>query len=100
MTDQKLKELASNLMLEPTEEILIMARNLLASIDKELKDLDEYNLDDIKPLSHINEKPVSFLNLRGDEVNHETKISREELLNNASTTANNLVTMKKVIDEK
>ncbi|AZZ65293.1 glutamyl-tRNA amidotransferase [Metamycoplasma phocicerebrale] len=98
MTKTKMKELANNLLLEPTEDIFEMVNKLLSSIDSELKDLDEYDLNHIKALSHINEQKVSFFKLREDIPNDNTKINKQYILKNAATSDSDYVTIKKVIN--
>ncbi|BAP39617.1 Asp-tRNA(Asn)/Glu-tRNA(Gln) amidotransferase subunit GatC [Metamycoplasma canadense] len=98
MTIEKLKELANNLLLEPSKEVFELSSNLLSLIDTQLKELDEINLDNVKPISHINENKISFFDLRDDEINDETKITKENILENAYQSDDNLVIMKRVVN--
>lgn len=100
MSQEELKKLANNLLLEPSEEVFKLAKELLNSIDNSLSELDQINLDDIKPVSHINETKISFDQLREDEVNDNTKIEKEKILENAFNHDNDLVIMKRVINEE
>ncbi len=100
MSDEELKKLANNLLLEPSEEVFKLAKELLNSIDNSLSELDQINLNDIKPVSHINETKMSFDELREDEVNDNTKIKKEKILENAFNHDNDLVIMKRVINEE
>ncbi|MDP4042710.1 glutamyl-tRNA amidotransferase [Mycoplasmopsis arginini] len=100
MSEEELKKLANNLLLEPNEEVFKLAKELLKSIDNSLSELDQINLDDIKPVSHINETKMSFEQLREDEVNNNTKIEKEKILENAFNHNDNLVIMKRVINEE
>ncbi|ENY69526.1 Glutamyl-tRNA (Gln) amidotransferase subunit C [Mycoplasmopsis arginini 7264] len=100
MSEEELKKLANNLLLEPNEEVFKLAKELLKSIDNSLSELDQINLDDIKPVSHINETKMSFDQLREDEVNNNTKIEKEKILENAFNHNDDLVIMKRVINEE
>ncbi|RMA77479.1 aspartyl-tRNA(Asn)/glutamyl-tRNA(Gln) amidotransferase subunit C [Metamycoplasma subdolum] len=99
MNDEKFKKLANDLLFEPSDEIIKMAKKLLSSIDKELKKLDEINLDNVKPMSHISEKKLSFDLLRDDVENKEFLIKKEDLLANTSKHNDDFVLIKKVINE-
>ncbi|MGX9339561.1 Asp-tRNA(Asn)/Glu-tRNA(Gln) amidotransferase subunit GatC [Mycoplasma sp. 332] len=100
MNDEELKTIANNLLLDPSDEVINMAKKLLDSINQSLTDLDEINLANIKPLSHINESKISFNDLRDDEICDCTKIDKEKLLKNAYNSNEDLVIMKRVVHEE
>ncbi|ENY69336.1 Glutamyl-tRNA (Gln) amidotransferase subunit C [Metamycoplasma auris 15026] len=100
MKIEKIKKLANDLLLEPDNEVVQLTRKLLASIDKSLQELEWIDLENIKPLSHINEKEVDFECLRDDEINLDSTIKKSDLLANAASHDENLVIMKRVVNEE
>ncbi|ENY53736.1 glutamyl-tRNA(Gln) amidotransferase subunit C [Metamycoplasma alkalescens] len=100
MKEAKIKELANNLLLEPSEEIIKLTQDLLATIDKELLELESINLDDIKPISHLDEIGIEFDDLREDIVDERKKISKEDILKNAAKSNDQFVIMKRVVNEQ
>ncbi|AZG68674.1 glutamyl-tRNA amidotransferase [Mycoplasma struthionis] len=100
MNDEYLKNLAKNLLFEPNEEVIALAKKLLKSIEIGLDELHEFNLDDIKPLARINEKALSFDELREDEIDKSFYLSKETILKNAANNNEDFVIMKRVVNEK
>ncbi len=100
MEKEEIKKLANDPLFEPSEEVIKLTNNLLNSIEKGLKDLEEFDLQDIKPMSHINESPICFEQLRSDEPDKSFYLNKQDLLNNASEHDENYVIMKKVINDK
>ncbi|MBD3898925.1 aspartyl/glutamyl-tRNA amidotransferase subunit C [Mycoplasma hominis] len=100
MEKEEIKKLANDLLFEPSEKVIKLTNNLLNSIEKGLKDLEEFDLQDIKPMSHINESPICFKQLRSDEPDKSFYLNKQDLLNNASEHDENYVIMKKVINDK
>ncbi|WP_027122555.1 glutamyl-tRNA amidotransferase [Metamycoplasma spumans] len=100
MQETELKKLAKNLLFDPNPEVLELAKNMLISIDKKLDDLENFNLDNYKAQSHINEKPIDFSMLRKDEVDTSFNIKKQDLLNNAANRNDDYVVMRKVINDK
>lgn len=93
------KKIANNLLLEPSTEVLEITQNLLSSIDEQLNDLEQLNLDNVKALSHINELKIPFDKLRDDVENNDTKISKQNILENAFDKNEEMVVMKRVVNE-
>ncbi|TPR54312.1 glutamyl-tRNA amidotransferase [Metamycoplasma neophronis] len=100
MDDLEFKKLAQKLLFNPNPEVIDLARNLLNSVDKELRELDEFDLDNYKAQSHINEKPLSFEDLRKDEVDESFYLTQKQVLSNAKEHNDEFVIMRKVINDK
>ncbi|TPE58082.1 glutamyl-tRNA amidotransferase [[Mycoplasma] falconis] len=99
MDDKELKQLANNLLFEPNEEVLTLAKKLLGSIDKELLELENFDLSYLKAMSHVNEKPLAFEKLRLDEIDESFILDKKSILENAKEHDNDFVIIKKVINE-
>ncbi|AWX69374.1 Asp-tRNA(Asn)/Glu-tRNA(Gln) amidotransferase subunit GatC [[Mycoplasma] anseris] len=97
MNEERIKKLASDLLFEPNEEVVLLTKQLLANIDHELEELDQLDLTGIKPMTHINERAIDFALLREDEPDLQYVIKKDDLLNNASDHDQDFVIMKKVI---
>ncbi|PZW00605.1 glutamyl-tRNA amidotransferase [Metamycoplasma auris] len=100
MKIEKIKKLANDLLLEPNDEVIELTKKLLASIDESLHELEWMDLEGIKPLSHINEKEIAFEDLREDVVDSTKKIEKKDLLANAANSNDDLVIMKRVVNEE
>ncbi|QJG66512.1 glutamyl-tRNA amidotransferase [Mycoplasma phocoeninasale] len=100
MDDKHLKTLANDLLFEPSEEVLSLAKKLLMQIDSGLRELDAIDLSSWKALSHINEKPLSFKDLRKDEINKDFYLNKNDILRNAANRDEEFVIIKKVINEE
>ncbi|WP_308699347.1 MULTISPECIES: glutamyl-tRNA amidotransferase [unclassified Mycoplasma] len=94
---EKIKEIVSSLMFNPSEEVLNNIIKNWNELENDLKNLDKLNLDNIKPLSHINEEYKIDL-LREDEFDNEFKsIDKNQILSNAKTSDQDYVTITKVV---
>ncbi|RIV16975.1 glutamyl-tRNA amidotransferase [Mycoplasmopsis gallopavonis] len=93
---QSLKEIVSSLMFEPTDEVI---ENILInwnSIHLQLEWLNDLDLENVKPLSHLNEIPqIDFL--REDSEDISWSITKQDILKNAATKDLDYVTLTKVV---
>ncbi|UUM19938.1 MULTISPECIES: aspartyl/glutamyl-tRNA amidotransferase subunit C [unclassified Mycoplasma] len=96
ITKEQLKEIVSSLMIEPTEQVLDNIIENWNNIQNELKKFDKINLDNVAPLSHINETPlIDFL--REDYVDNSFSISKEDILKNAKDKDQDFIITSKVV---
>ncbi|WP_025755111.1 Asp-tRNA(Asn)/Glu-tRNA(Gln) amidotransferase subunit GatC [Mycoplasmopsis cricetuli] len=96
ITKEKLKNIVSSLMLEPKEEILDNIIENWNQIQKELKKLDLLDLNNVKPMVHIDETTfVDFF--REDEIDESFSISKVDLLKNASQKDQDYIITTKVV---
>ncbi|AXE60815.1 glutamyl-tRNA amidotransferase [[Mycoplasma] phocae] len=100
MDNKELKTLANYLLFDPSDEVLSLTKNLLQQIDDGLKELHALDLQNLKPLSHINEKPISFKDLRSDEIDEDIYLNKSNVLSNATNHDKEFVIIKKVINEE
>ncbi|AWX42644.1 glutamyl-tRNA(gln)amidotransferase subunit C [Metamycoplasma cloacale] len=97
MDKEKIYKLANDLLFIPSDDVVAITNELHSAIDLALEELASIDLSNVKPMSHINEKPIDFSLLRKDEVKLDYLIAKKDLLNNASNKDDNFVIMKKVI---
>ncbi|ACF06980.1 glutamyl-tRNA amidotransferase subunit C [Metamycoplasma arthritidis] len=99
MTEEKIKKLANDIYLNPSEEVIALTKKLLASIDFQLKELDKFDLATTKPLSRLTKNPLSFQSLREDEVVEFAYLTKEKMLQNSPSNNGDFVTIKKVVND-
>ncbi|WP_029512742.1 Asp-tRNA(Asn)/Glu-tRNA(Gln) amidotransferase subunit GatC [Mycoplasmopsis iners] len=93
---EKLKSIVASIMLEPKNEVLDAIIEEWHIIENNLRFLDKLDLQDVKPLTHLNEIPlVDFL--REDVVDNSFAISKMEALNNAKEHDADYIITKKVV---
>ncbi|UUD36017.1 aspartyl/glutamyl-tRNA amidotransferase subunit C [Mycoplasmopsis citelli] len=96
ITKEKLKEIVASLMIEPTDEVLNNILDNWNNIQNELKKFNKLDLENVAPLSHINETPlVDFL--REDIVDNSFSISKDDILKNAKDKDQNYIITSKVV---
>ncbi|WP_373438965.1 glutamyl-tRNA amidotransferase [Metamycoplasma equirhinis] len=100
MNKVEIKELANKLFIEPSDDVINLTNALLDSIDEGLKDLEEFDLEAWRPQSHINEKPISFFDLRKDEVDSDFYLKKSDVLANSKQHNDDCVIIRKVINEE
>ncbi|WP_412031822.1 Asp-tRNA(Asn)/Glu-tRNA(Gln) amidotransferase subunit GatC [Metamycoplasma buccale] len=97
MDDKKIKKLASDIMLLPNKEVITLTKKMLNEINEELKELENFNLDNVLPIAQINEKPIDLSLIRDDIVDDSFRLSKEAILKNSSHSNNDYVIVKKVV---
>lgn len=98
MTEEKIKKLANDIYLDPSDEVISLTKKILASIDKELKALELFDLDQIKALSRLS-NIISFSDLREDKIENSQYLDKEKMLANAPSKNSDFVTIKKVVND-
>ncbi|WP_406613744.1 aspartyl/glutamyl-tRNA amidotransferase subunit C [Mycoplasma corogypsi] len=94
--NNKLKEIVSSLMFEPTEIVINEILDNWHVLEKELKYLDLLDLEDVAPLTHINET-LQYDFLREDKPNMSYSISKKDILANAKEKDENYIIVSKVV---
>ncbi|QGZ97301.1 glutamyl-tRNA amidotransferase [Mycoplasma sp. NEAQ87857] len=96
MNKEKLIEIVSSLMLEPTDEVIENILNNWTKLQNELKSLDKLDLANVKPLTHINEElKIDFL--REDIEDTSYAISKQDILKNAKDADDDYIILTKVV---
>ncbi|WP_426461012.1 Asp-tRNA(Asn)/Glu-tRNA(Gln) amidotransferase subunit GatC [Mycoplasma hafezii] len=96
INQEKLREIVSSLMLEPTDEVVEHILENWHQLQEELKALDKLDLKNVNPLTHLNETPlVDFL--REDVENTKWSITKEDILKNAADKDEDYVILTKVV---
>ncbi|QNM93706.1 aspartyl/glutamyl-tRNA amidotransferase subunit C [Mycoplasma sp. Pen4] len=96
ITQEKLKEICSSLMLEPTPEVLDKIVFYWNDIQNQLENLNKLDLANVKPMERMNETPIVNL-LRDDEPDMSYSISKEQILSNAKDKDNDYIILTKVV---
>lgn len=96
MDKDKLKDIVSSLMFEPTDDVLLHITENWTEIQRQLSWLDELDLANIDPMTHINENyQIDFL--RDDEVDTTWSITKADILKNAADKDSDYVILTKVV---
>lgn len=83
ITKEKLIEIVSSIMLNPTDSVIEGILKDWQNLQKDFKSLSKIDTNNVKPLTHINEQPkVDFL--RQDTPDMSWSISKNEILSNAA----------------
>ena len=103
MDEKKVKELAKKIYLNPSKEVIDLTIDLYKKIDKGLEkfenDLVFQSVDKFMPISRVDESPIKFEDLREDYEDETFKISKEAIFKNSNNVENDLIFIKKVLND-
>lgn len=80
MDKNKLKEISNSLKFNATDVVANQILNIADQLEKDLMLLRSFDTSQVKPMSRIDDTPISFLR---DDVEAST-LSKSDVLNNAS----------------
>lgn len=97
ITKEQLKEIVSSLMIEPTEEVLNNIIENWNNIQLELEKLNKLDLENVQPMSHIDESlKIDFL--REDIEDSSFAITKEDILKNAADKDDDYIITSRVVN--
>ncbi|VEU76423.1 Asp-tRNA(Asn)/Glu-tRNA(Gln) amidotransferase subunit GatC [Mycoplasmopsis columboralis] len=97
ITKEQLKEIVSSLMIEPTEEVLNNIIENWNNIQLELEKLNKLDLENVQPMSHIDESlKIDFL--REDIEDRSFAITKEDILKNAADKDDDYIITSRVVN--
>lgn len=103
MDEKKVKELAKKIYLNPSKEVIDLTIDLYKKIDKGLETFENdsvfQSIDKFMPISRVDESPIKFEYLREDYEDETFKISKEAIFKNSNNVENDLIFIKKVLND-
>ena len=103
MDEKKVKELAKKIYLNPSKEVIDLTIDLYKKIDKGLKKFENdsvfQSIDKFMPISRVDESPIQFEDLREDYEDETFKLSKENIFKNSNNVENDLIFIKKVLND-
>ena len=102
MDRNKIKALASSIYIKPSEKVIDLTLFLYQKITKGLEELDkDFNniVNELEPLSKVNEQMFLFDNLRDDNVDNSLKLEVNAILENANKVEDDFICIKKVLND-
>jgi asp-tRNAAsn/glu-tRNAGln amidotransferase C subunit len=102
MDRNKIKTLASLIYIKPSEKVIDLTLFLYQKITKGLEELDkDFNniVNELEPLSKVNEQMFLFDNLRDDNVDNSLKLEVNAILENANKVEDDFICIKKVLND-
>lgn len=102
MDRNKIKTLAGSIYIKPSEKVIDLTLFLYQKITKGLEELDkDFNniVNELEPLSKVNEQMFLFDNLRDDNVDNSLKLEVNAILENANKVEDDFICIKKVLND-
>ena len=102
MDRNKIKTLASSIYIKPSKKVIDLTLFLYQKITKGLEELDkDFNniVNELEPLSKVNEQMFLFDNLRDDNVDNSLKLEVNAILENANKVEDDFICIKKVLND-
>lgn len=103
MDEKKVKELAKKIYLSPSKEVIDLAIDLYKKIDKGLETFENdsvfQSIDKFMPISRVDESPIKFEDLREDYEDETFKLSKQDIFRNSNNVENDLIFIKKVLND-
>ena len=103
MDEKKVKELAKKIYLNPSKEVINLTIDLYKKIDKGLKKFENdpvlQSIDKFMPISRADESPIQFEDLREDYEDETFKLSKQNIFKNSNNVENDLIFIKKVLND-
>lgn len=102
MDRNKIKTLASSIYIKSSEKVIDLTLFLYQKITKGLEELDkDFNniVNELEPLSKVNEQMFLFDNLRDDNVDNSLKLEVNAILENANKVEDDFICIKKVLND-
>ncbi|MCU9933395.1 Asp-tRNA(Asn)/Glu-tRNA(Gln) amidotransferase subunit GatC [Mycoplasmopsis cynos] len=96
ISKEKLVNIVSSLMMIPTDKVIENILQNWNTLQKNLRFFDEVDLDNLEPMTHIDESyQIDFL--RDDIEDDSYSINKKTILSNAAKSDNDFVTLNKVV---
>lgn len=92
--DEKIKEIASKIYINPSNEVLESLKKEYNFIKENLKLLEEIDTTNVEPMTRIS-PPINLL--RDDKIDPSILIKKEVVLKNASNKDDDYIIMKRII---
>lgn len=103
MDEKKVKELAKKIYLNPSKEVIDLTIDLYKKIDKGLEKFENdsvfQSIDKFMAISRVDESPIQFEDLREDYEDETFKLSKENIFKNSNNVENDLIFIKKVLND-
>lgn len=103
MDEKKVKELAKKIYLNPSKEVIDLTIDLYKKIDKGLEKFENdsvfQSIDKFMSISRVDESPIQFEDLREDYEDETFKLSKENIFKNSNNVENDLIFIKKVLND-
>ena len=103
MDEKKVKELAKKIYLNPSKEVIDLTIDLYKKIDKGLEKFENdsvfQSIDKFMPISRVDESPIKFEDLREDYEDEKFKLSKQNIFKNSNNVENDLIFIKKVLND-
>ena len=103
MDEKKVKELAKKIYLNPSKEVIDLTIDLYKKIDKRLEKFENdsvfQSIDKFMPISRVDESPIKFEDLREDYEDETFKLSKQNIFKNSNNVENDLIFIKKVLND-
>lgn len=96
MPNNKFEKMAKKIYINTSKEVIDSLSQEYKFIQKNIDELKKINIDGVEPMSRIS-RPISFDDLRDDEVNELIYINKDILLNNSKDKNKDFVVMKRII---
>ncbi|MCT4469838.1 Asp-tRNA(Asn)/Glu-tRNA(Gln) amidotransferase subunit GatC [Mycoplasma sp. HS2188] len=93
---EKLISIVKNLLLEPSDEVIEQILSEWNILEKQISNMQKIDTEGVKPLTHINEKPLLDF-FREDIENNNWAITKEQALQNASDADEDYIITSKVV---
>ena len=103
MDEKKVKELAKKIYLNPSKEVIDLTIDLYKKINKGLEKFENdsvfKSIDKFIPISRVDESPIKFEDLREDFEDETFKLSKQNIFENSNNVENDLIFIKKVLND-
>lgn len=103
MDEKKVKELAKKIYLNPSKKVIDLTIDLYKKIDKGLEKFENdsvfQSIDKFMPISRVDESPIKFEDLREDYEDETFKLSKQNIFKNSNNVENDLIFIKKVLND-
>lgn len=103
MDEKKVKELAKKIYLNPSKEVIDLTIDLYKKIDKGLEKFENdsvfQSIDKFMSISRVDESPIQFEDLREDYEDETFKLSKRNIFKNSNNVENDLIFIKKVLND-
>ncbi|WP_405311603.1 glutamyl-tRNA amidotransferase [Metamycoplasma faucium] len=103
MDEKKVKELVKKIYLNPSKEVIDLTIHLYKKIDKGLEKFENdsvfQSIDKFMPISRVDESSIKFEDLREDYEDETFKLSKQNIFKNSNNVENDLIFIKKVLND-
>lgn len=96
MLQNKFEKMANKIYINASEDVIVSLSKEYEFIQNNIEQLKKIDVEGIEPMSRIS-KPISFEELREDEIDNKIYLDKDILLNNSKDKNENFVLMKRII---